>query len=248
MKKHENDFNKNTLVINLFAGPSAGKTTAAWEIASTLKKADFSVEYVSEYAKELVYDEKYELLDGKIKHEELIMLEKIHRIERLCGKVDFVVTDSPIIQSVSFLDKSGNDIGDVEKFTEHAISVFNEFDNYNAFIERGTHFEKEGRIHNLEESIKLDDYIKNDLASLNVPYKCYGHDEIIEIIEESINARENITATIDDIGADIRPNNKIKLENNRTYDGIKKQIDKAKKASADKKESDSRTKRKEHER
>ena len=43
-----------TLVVNLFAGPGAGKTTCAWEIASELKKRGIVTEYVPEYAKELV--------------------------------------------------------------------------------------------------------------------------------------------------------------------------------------------------
>ena len=32
---------KNTIIVNLFAGPGAGKTTCAWEIASELKSATF---------------------------------------------------------------------------------------------------------------------------------------------------------------------------------------------------------------
>ena len=45
---------KKTIVVNLFAGAGAGKTTCAWEIASELKKRGIETEYVSEYAKELV--------------------------------------------------------------------------------------------------------------------------------------------------------------------------------------------------
>ena len=51
-----------TLVVNLFAGPGAGKTSCAWEIASELKKRGIVTEYVPEYAKELVWDENYEAL------------------------------------------------------------------------------------------------------------------------------------------------------------------------------------------
>ena len=44
----------NTLVVNAFGGPGVGKTTFAWEIASLCKKLDLPVEYICEYAKELV--------------------------------------------------------------------------------------------------------------------------------------------------------------------------------------------------
>lgn len=41
-----------TVIVNLFGGPGAGKTTCAWEIAAELKKAGLVVEYVSEVAKD----------------------------------------------------------------------------------------------------------------------------------------------------------------------------------------------------
>ena len=57
---------KKTIIVNLFAGAGAGKTTCAWEIASELKKRGIETEYVSEYAKELVWDNNMEMLDGSI--------------------------------------------------------------------------------------------------------------------------------------------------------------------------------------
>jgi tRNA uridine 5-carbamoylmethylation protein Kti12 len=55
-----------TVIVNLYAGPGAGKTTCAWEIASRLKKENVSTEYVSEYAKELVWEGNLELLSGSV--------------------------------------------------------------------------------------------------------------------------------------------------------------------------------------
>ena len=37
----------NTMVVNCYAGPGAGKTTCAWEVASQLKKKGINTEYVS---------------------------------------------------------------------------------------------------------------------------------------------------------------------------------------------------------
>ena len=67
---------KNTIIVNLFAGPGAGKTTCAWEIASELKKRNIQAEYVPEYAKELVWDEKRELLDGSLKNQRKLFQEQ----------------------------------------------------------------------------------------------------------------------------------------------------------------------------
>ena len=55
----------NTMVVNCYAGPGAGKTTCAWEVASQLKKKGINTEYVSEYAKELVWEGKYDVLENQ---------------------------------------------------------------------------------------------------------------------------------------------------------------------------------------
>ena len=57
---------KKTIIVNLFAGAGAGKTTCAWEIASELKKRGIETEYVSEYAKELVWDNNMEISKCKV--------------------------------------------------------------------------------------------------------------------------------------------------------------------------------------
>jgi broad-specificity NMP kinase len=46
---------KNTLVVSLFAGPGVGKSTMATGIFSALKFKGIECEYVSEYAKNLVW-------------------------------------------------------------------------------------------------------------------------------------------------------------------------------------------------
>ena len=131
-----------TLVVNLFAGPGAGKTTCAWEIASELKKRGIVTEYVPEYAKELVWDENYEALADQ----ESIFKEQAHRINRLVGKVDVIVTDSPILFSEIYGENNSND------FRARIWDEHNSHDNFNLFINRGSTFEQQGRIHNLEES------------------------------------------------------------------------------------------------
>ena len=48
---------KDTIIVNLFAGPGAGKTTGAWYISAKLKMAGADVEYISEFAKDKVWEE-----------------------------------------------------------------------------------------------------------------------------------------------------------------------------------------------
>lgn len=50
----------NTIVVNLFGEPSAGKSTAAMDITARLKRKGINAEYVSEFAKDKVYEQKSE--------------------------------------------------------------------------------------------------------------------------------------------------------------------------------------------
>lgn len=53
-------------VVNLFAEPGTGKSTAAAQIFSELKWQGFSCELVTEFAKEKVWEESYKVLDDQI--------------------------------------------------------------------------------------------------------------------------------------------------------------------------------------
>ena len=61
-----------TVVINLFGGPGAGKSTCAMEICSELKKHGLSADYVQEYAKELVYENHMDLLKFLVRRQLLM--------------------------------------------------------------------------------------------------------------------------------------------------------------------------------
>ena len=52
---------KDTIVVNLFAGPGAGKSTGAAYIFSMLKMAGIDTEYVNEYAKDKVWEDNKEV-------------------------------------------------------------------------------------------------------------------------------------------------------------------------------------------
>lgn len=109
---------RNTVVVNLIAGPGAGKTTCAWEIAAELKKAGLVVEYVPEVAKEYVWEERTDLLDGTLEHQRALYEKQNHRVQCLMGKVDVVVTDSPIILGLLYLKEPN------AAFQEEVITQF----------------------------------------------------------------------------------------------------------------------------
>ena len=49
-------------VINLYGGPGCGKSTVSSGLFYKMKSEGYCVEYVSEYAKDLTYEERYNIL------------------------------------------------------------------------------------------------------------------------------------------------------------------------------------------
>lgn len=174
----------NTLIVNLYAGPGAGKSTSAWQIAAELKLKGLNAEYVSEYAKELVYDENFKLLDGSLQNQKIILDEQVKRLDRLIGKVDVIVTDAPLLLNTTYLK---------EKDSNHSSNVFDKYNSYNntnIFINRinESKYEQRGRIQNLNESKQKDDEIKNLLLNNGFSFsectKVTVQEQVSDIVNE----------------------------------------------------------------
>lgn len=163
---------KPTLIVNLYGGPGAGKTTCAWEIASELKKHGYNAEYVSEYAKELVYEGRTDLLDGTVEHQTLLFREQKHRLDRLLGKVEVVVTDSPLLLSQVYLQEKD------PTFLQTVRQASDEYHSFNLVVRRGNAFQQAGRIHNEQQSKQLDAEILRMLDANGLYYGIYDHSRI----------------------------------------------------------------------
>ena len=84
-----------TLVVNLFGGPDAGKCTLAHRLCADLAMHGKLVEYSPKYAKELVWEDRREMLDGSVTAQTVVASEQINRLNRLRGKVEIAITDPP---------------------------------------------------------------------------------------------------------------------------------------------------------
>lgn len=83
------------VLINLFGAPGAGKSTTATGVFSKLKLLGINAEYVPEVAKDFTWEERRKSLT----FQPYVMAKQLRNIERLMGKVDVIVTDSPPILS-----------------------------------------------------------------------------------------------------------------------------------------------------
>ncbi len=173
---------KKTLIINAFGGPGAGKSTACLHITSELKKRGFVAEYVPEYAKELVWDKNFEMLDGSEIHQKMILEEQKKRMDRLIGQVDFVVSDAPILLNSVYLNSD-----DKHSYDEALVNLFNQYDNFNLEVIRDVNnFEEEGRIHNLEQSQQADNDIRTLLNRNNIYFGTYSHGNLDKIVDNAV--------------------------------------------------------------
>lgn len=176
----------NTLVVNAFGGPGVGKTTACWHIASELKKKGILTEYVSEYAKELVYEERFDMLDDSMKNQTLILCEQDRRLKRLIGKVDIVVTDSPLLLSIIYANDKNDD------FVRMVRKEYDKYNNFNLVVLRNTkqEYQQAGRKQTLEESLEKDREIIKLLDDSKLIYGTYYQstlDVVVKNIEKSLS-------------------------------------------------------------
>ena len=163
---------KDTIIVNLFAGPGTGKSTTAAEIYVLLKKAGVNVELVREFAKDLVWE-------GTI-HEylqESIAKGQKKREDVLLGKVDVIVTDSPYIQGALY-----SEIGEAKRIYGDSIKrekYGRDLHNVNIFLERTKKFETEGREQSEEEAKELDIEIKEFLEENTIFHKSLSTNEAV---------------------------------------------------------------------
>jgi tRNA uridine 5-carbamoylmethylation protein Kti12 len=177
-----------TLIVNAFGGPGVGKTTCCWHIASELKKRGILTEYVSEYAKELVYEEKFDLLDDSMYGQTIIFHEQKRRLDRLIGKVKVVVTDSPILLSIIYASDA------TEDFKKKILDKFNSYDNFNLVVLRDDkkEYQQSGRKETLEESKEKDKEICKLLDDNKIYYGSYSHEKMDLIIDNIIKTYNRI--------------------------------------------------------
>ena len=167
----------NLVVINLFAGPGAGKSTVMGGVFYELKRRGYSCEMTPEYAKDKVYGENWRDMENQI----YLGAKQYHKLFRLRGKVDFAISDSPLPLSI-YYDKTKN-----MNFRALIMDCFKEFDNLNFFIERDLSipYETGGRLQTLEESIEIDKEIKSILVASSIPYiSVNSKDAVFRILDE----------------------------------------------------------------
>lgn len=151
------------IVINLFAGPGAGKSTGAAYVFSQLKMRGINCEYISEYAK----DKTWEGNGVALSCQEYIFGKQSYRQFRCKDQVDVIITDSPLILGWFY---NSNPVLD-DNFKNTVLNVFNSYNNMNYFIERDKPYNPIGRNQTEEESKEIDNKVTAFLTEENISFK-----------------------------------------------------------------------------
>ena len=156
----EIDKPKDTLLLNLYAGPGVGKSTVMAGVFSELKWRGVNCEMAPEFAKEKVWEESTKLLENQI----YIFGKQLHTIHRVWGKVDVVITDSPLLLSVVYGEKEG------EEFKNLVLAVMKRYRSLNVFLNRHKEYNPSGRLQTESQAIEIDNKIQKALIDNEVLY------------------------------------------------------------------------------
>lgn len=147
-----------TIVVNLLGGPCTGKSTVAAELFAELKKKGNNVELITEYAKDLVYENR----DTTFKDQLYILAKQHHKMLMYSlNNVDFLITDSPIFLSYIY----NSNVYSKELIDNIIYECRCSFLNVDIFLERDKNlpYQTLGRHHSLEDSLKIDNDIKTEM-------------------------------------------------------------------------------------
>jgi hypothetical protein len=162
-----------TKVINLWAGPGAGKSTIAAQTFAEFKWMGYKAELVVEYAKELHYDGDFE----RQKDQMHLLAVQAWRQTRLLKEVEYIITDSPLPLGIVYNKLNGGN----EDLDVLCLTAFNEFDNINFFLQRTKPYQTYGRTQSESGARDIDSRVKELLRNESIPF--------IEIRADRVAAR-----------------------------------------------------------
>ena len=176
---------KKTLVVNLIGGQGTGKSTLMADVFAWLKWHNIDAEMCGEFAKELVWENRTDTF----KDELYIFAKQNHRLFRCNGKVDIIITDRPLIMSVVYNNYYGNpeNIAWNKAYENMVIETFNQYDNFNIFLNRVKPYNTNGRNETEEQAKAFDKFFLESLNDLNIDFTSVDAcEEAAEIIGSMI--------------------------------------------------------------
>jgi hypothetical protein len=153
--------NKDLTVINIFGGPGSGKSATASGLFHRMKVEGDSVELVTEYAKDLVWEERFKFMPDQ----DYVMAKQNRRLRRLVGKVKYAITDSPLLLSITY-----SPLTFPESFKTFCVDVFKSYNNISIYLKRFHGYQLDGRRQDEEQANVVSLSIQNMLNEYHVEH------------------------------------------------------------------------------
>ena len=157
---------KKTTIIGFYGGPGIGKSAAAWTAAAWLKRQGASVELANEYVKRWAWQgREITPLD------ELVVLgRQIAEEADLLGKVDFIVTEKPVLLDLAYCRIYQPD--DITRAVEETIAAYYAHvaslghRHINVLFRRTAGYDTRGRYENRQQAELVDAVAEQALGEL----------------------------------------------------------------------------------
>jgi len=162
---------KKTKVINLFGGSGIGKSTIAAELFVELKKQGKSVELVQEFVKEWAWQKRKITELDQIQ----IVAEQIRRETQLYGKVDYLITDCPLMMCACYAQERAPNLFSGLKHTITTVMDIWQLSGegvfyHNYLLARDKAYVAEGRYETEQEAKMMDKKIELFLLRYDVKF------------------------------------------------------------------------------
>jgi thymidylate kinase len=169
-----------TTIINLYGAPGSGKSTIASGLFFHMKMAGFNVEFSNEYAKSKLFEGNEYIFRDQL----YCFAKQQKKLRELDGKVDFVITDSPLLMSLIYNQT------EVALFNDMVVQYYNNYNNMNFLLKRNHAYHTEGRKQTEQESDEVGEQLEEYLKKYNIQYKTLPSNEsmynILNILYRSI--------------------------------------------------------------
>jgi GTPase SAR1 family protein len=164
--------------INIIGAPGVGKSTISALLFANMKIRGYSVEYVQEYVKKLVWTGDFESINNQY-YLSKKTFETLNQIVS-SGSIEFCISDGPLLHGLVYNIQNTNNTSNIEKTEKFILDCISKFNNINIYLEPvpGREYETAGRIHTEEESKQVGNLLKDLLQKNKIDYVSFPADPI----------------------------------------------------------------------
>lgn len=151
---------ERTIVVNFCGGPGVGKSTLSAGVFYHLKTMGFRCELAQEWIKGTIWEDRPAIKGNQI----YIFAKQLKKVRDLLGKVQFIITDSPLFLSCVYMNEPN------KPFHDLVLKEYKAMDNIVIYVNREKPYDPVGRFQNLKEAKEIDRVVLDFLRKEHIYY------------------------------------------------------------------------------